>query len=91
MPTHPILVVLLASVLCSGCGTIAAHKYKNSEMEGVYQGVRLDCDIFPGGDAYPFPLVVFDLPLSLVADTLVLPYDIIHSAKKKEEPAPLDR
>jgi uncharacterized protein YceK len=86
IPLVPIL--LLALVLYSGCGTIFTHTVARDEREtGVYQGVRFDWECGTGGDQLAGPLLILDLPLSLGADTLVLPYDIIYSARNKEEPA----
>ena len=78
----PILLLLL--VLCSGCGTIFTHSVSRDEREtGVYQGVRFDCEACHS-DQPILCFLVFDLPLSLAADTLVLPYDITYSARNKE-------
>jgi uncharacterized protein YceK len=84
-------ILLLALVLCSGCGTIFTYTVTRDEREtGVYQGVRFDCEA-SHEDQPVLLLLLFDLPLSLAVDTLVLPYDIIYSARNKEEPTASDR
>lgn len=75
-------ILVAATLMCSGCGTIIT--LSDMDKEGtkhglVYSGIRFDCrGAFD--PAYmqhiPFgkPLCVIDMPLSLVADTVVLPY-----------------
>jgi uncharacterized protein YceK len=58
---------------------------------GVYQGAVTDCGAIVApfmDDAYPWflsPLGLVDLPLSLAADTLILPYDLVDAAAQKKE------
>jgi uncharacterized protein YceK len=76
-----LIIPLFALVLCSGCATVISHTSSREpgswdlHEEGVYQGVRLD----GAGMGYNGFLIIpclIDLPLSLVADTLILPYDL---------------
>jgi uncharacterized protein YceK len=91
MRNHFTPILLLSLMLCSGCGTIMAHHLgPDDSPSGVYRGVRLDCLCF-GGDQPALYLMILDLPLSLAADTLVLPYDVIYSLGGKEEPADSER
>jgi uncharacterized protein YceK len=71
-----ILLIFVLFVFSSGCGTIAARKFDPYDHLGqgyvvqkIYGGVRLDWHT-------PHLLVIFDLPLSLIADTLLLPLTI---------------
>jgi uncharacterized protein YceK len=73
-----ILVALLA-LLTSGCGTI----YRHSEgARAPYSGVQFDA-AGVGNIGEPALTVIFalDLPLSAVADTLLLPYDLTGDAE----------
>ena len=86
---------LLITLLCSGCGTIVRHYGSRGSCmsmrgEGVYQGTVTDCSVI----AAPFtadrswwllPLGLIDLPFSLAADTLILPYDLIDTAALNKE------
>jgi len=64
-------------VCLTGCGRIFACRHGNEY--GLYPGVRYDCRVI--GLDYPFlPLVAMasvSLPLDFVADTVMLPRDII--------------
>src|SRR2546425_1127380 len=63
-------------VVTTGCGTIATHVggVDKATNDGAYRGRRYDCrhctDDQGGG------LLMFDMPLSAVADTLCLPFDL---------------
>jgi uncharacterized protein YceK len=68
--------------LCSGCGTIFTHI---DDQGGVYSGVRTDGRLLATVDdehhdipvfSWVIPLSIFDMPLSLAADTLCLPIDL---------------
>ena len=70
---------VLGLIICgSGCASIATHAGGGDEdtRTGVYRGVRYGCrhltDDQGGG------ILIFDIPLSAVADTLLLPYDLSH-------------
>jgi uncharacterized protein YceK len=96
MKIHFGLGCLFALVLCSGCGTVMTHYGSRDTCmsfrgEGLYQGVRLDWIAVNTPQAPLAPVFVFDLPLSLAADTVVLPYDIVDSAGRKKERGNSDR
>ena len=64
------LLVVLFGVVGSGCGTVRGLDESWPEPE-FYLGVRTDCaDIVTGGVG---ALSLVDLPLSLVADTILVP------------------
>jgi len=79
-----ILSFVLVGSLASGCATVLtlADRQYLEESHLVYSGIRLDGETF----ITPFyheghrqhwiwpTLAFFDMPLSLVADTVVLPY-----------------
>ena len=59
---------------------------QETNMKGIYRGIRYDCQELaslkrPVGERWQYafvPLLVFvEMPLSLGADTLVLPYDLL--------------
>src|SRR5438034_5961040 len=77
-------------VIGTGCGTVATHLMPPSErppgVSGVYRGTKFDSFMLSGigkskgaevwGYGVVFgPIVICDFPLSLVADTLMLPFD----------------
>ena len=64
------ILVVLAFLILSGCATILTLDEKERGVQ-VYKGIRADLRFF-----VMIPIALFDLPLSLVADTLVLPYTI---------------
>jgi uncharacterized protein YceK len=84
---------LLVLSLCTGCGTICSHNGEGLVKGGVYQGVRFDARVLSHSDigwgkdqeAYDDPsfvgvsicYAVWDLPLSAMADTVVLPVDLL--------------
>jgi len=80
-------IIFIASVgLCSGCRTFWEHSIFCSSENPVYGGTRGNCrDIFHQNDTnQPGQMVkgtvlvsVVDLPFSLVADTLLLPFDLV--------------
>jgi uncharacterized protein YceK len=70
---------------CGGCSTIVTHTGGRAPGEwvdlpayGVYRGVRVDGGFTISGDtpAVLRFLCIVDFPLSTVADTIVLPYDL---------------
>ena len=75
----PLLPLLAAALFASGCGTLGSWVV---DRPSPYSGVRLDAWILAGrGVRAPWggisiPLAVLDLPLSLVADSLLLPCTI---------------
>lgn len=76
-----IRVFLIALLLATcGCGTIYRHQADNY---GPFSGVEMDALTIGGsGDAGLIIGSIFDLPLSAVADTLVLPYDLAHPPRR---------
>jgi len=81
----------LALLLLAGCGTIQDLV----EEQRVYGGVRRDLEFRsfphfgPFGNDPTFLLLAIDLPLCLVADTLLLPYTLaVRRRREKEEEAP---
>ena len=99
--------VTLAGLLCSitGCGTILTLAGMGESSDppirpGIYSGVRFDCwqlnhsEWYGAGSmALPFLCcLLLDHPLSLVADTLLLPFtallDVFRSKKPERPPGP---
>jgi uncharacterized protein YceK len=88
-------------LITSGCGTIEYQKGNRGpgplrvKGSGVYGGVKLDGQylyacIAPENPVAPIfwamaPLVIVDLPLSFVADTVMLPYSIPKAMKTQTE------
>jgi uncharacterized protein YceK len=73
-PIRSVLIPLGLLFITSGCGTIYQH---GTDDWGPYSGVTLDATVISGGDAALIVGGFFDFPLSFVADTLFLPYDLI--------------
>ncbi|CNC12543.1 YceK/YidQ family lipoprotein [Yersinia pseudotuberculosis] len=75
-----IFFVAINSLLISGCASVIA---RNTNLgitpPAVYPGTVYDIAVIPSP---LFPLALIDLPLSFVADTLMLPIDIYHSSKR---------
>jgi uncharacterized protein YceK len=75
------IVVVALLFAASGCSTIAA-KASRKDWGNEYSGTSCDLTLlvyalvfFPIGTLF-VPLVLADIPLSLVADTVVLPIDL---------------
>lgn len=60
-----------AGMLLSGCGTTLAHV--SAPHPFVYMGVIADV----GAATEGYPIMLLDLPFSLVGDTLMLPVDLM--------------
>jgi uncharacterized protein YceK len=76
---------LIGLIGLSGCGTLMSMGGGSGEpslpkASPVYGGVQTDIIIAP----YTFGLSLVDLPLSLVLDTLLLPYTLQQATAKKE-------
>jgi uncharacterized protein YceK len=93
MKTLAPILFMIAAVLCSGCGTVGGHVMGRSSggesfepLGGVYQGVRVDYAMIAELRGF-WPVVgILDFPLSLVADTVILPFDALEmTAQKKKE------
>lgn len=78
-------------LLSSGCGTMVSHfgDCGSTPPAGVYRGTRFDAACI----AAPFasephvellPVGLIDLPFSLAADTIILPFDIVDYSKRKK-------
>jgi uncharacterized protein YceK len=77
MRHQPLLIALL---LISGCGTAGTLNAKSGQTNLVYSGVR--------EETHPLsPHTFLDLPFSLVADTVVLPYTIPRTVYIQSHPA----
>lgn len=81
--------VLAVSTLLSGCGTISS-KNEGEQWGHPYSGVTetvdgLECALAFGSFMLFIPTIIYvvDIPLSALADTLVLPVDLM-----REETAP---
>ncbi|MBI3879216.1 MAG: YceK/YidQ family lipoprotein [Verrucomicrobia bacterium] len=85
-----IFLSLLLVIGMTGCGTVATHLMPASQrppgVGGVYRGTKFDSFVLSGigkskeaevwGYGVVFgPIVVCDFPFSIVADTLMLPFD----------------
>jgi len=92
--TLKVVLIVLFSIALFGCSTIDSKKermwrpfYPSPSDWGVpYSGVRdlyhdyIECNWGNSLKPILFPFAIIDLPLSLIADTLVLPYDLIVTA-----------
>lgn len=71
-----IVTVALISTLLSGCGTFLSRD-AFFKKEGVYPATRLDVDGIKESES-PYPVFfAMDLPVSLVTDKLLIPYDLL--------------
>jgi len=92
-----IITLPLVALLCHGCGTMASHDGSPMGINrGVYRGVRYDCDAIAHADgcaAGSAPFYAIDMPLSLAADTICLPFDVLTLVMKPEteNPEPSER
>lgn len=68
------LVALSSSIISSGCATVATKSHGGWGVP--YSGLRCDAMLTPHEADLHYSLVV-DYPLTIVADTLVLPVDLI--------------
>jgi len=81
--------------LCSGCGTVMNHTTDTMTRAGAYSGVRLDADTISyaselnsegkHGAGWMILFLAIDMPISAVAETLLLPYDL---TQDKPQPQP---
>lgn len=85
IPTACLALILSGS----GCGTMLSHfgDCGSTPPPGVYRGTRFDAACI----AAPFasephvellPLGVLDMPFSLAADTIILPFDVADCSKR---------
>jgi len=68
-----LILLLVLAVLFTGCGTLIIHSEAHHPL--IYAGVRTDL-ILPMLSPVGF-IFLLDLPLSFVADTILLPFAII--------------
>lgn len=71
-----------AMLLLCGCATITSHTVGNNPKNSFYAGTQLDYHTLH--DCFWCWL---DLPVSIVGDTLMLPYDTWHYYHTPETPA----
>ncbi|MGL4858791.1 MAG: YceK/YidQ family lipoprotein, partial [Enterobacteriaceae bacterium] len=87
-----LLLSLLAGngILVSGCASIMSH---SGPYQGYYPGVRSNAEALQHEQTgwAMTPLLVLDMPLSAVADTLLLPYDAYRSDKEQQSSSPKER
>lgn len=77
--------LVLAFILLSGCSTIRVHSDPDvtpGPYVGAKQAVRKTTQSWYDYDYYgQVAMAALDIPLSLVADTLLLPYDAYQTRK----------
>lgn len=85
------LIGILFVLLNNGCGTIwSIHSHEKTESL-LYSGFRTDIDIIADPPIIPpmplggYILFCFDVPFSLVADTLLLPYTLVQHFTREEK------
>lgn len=78
-----VVVLLVIAGIFSGCGTVDEVTRKDIKETRVFGGVRRDWQTLTGPPnhlsfliAWTYPFVAMDLPLSLGADCVVLPYSL---------------
>lgn len=90
-------VALVACLALPGCGTFLVEPVCRAVRAGgskaspplVYGGVRSWFWLLDDGGLFLLPLALVDFPLSLVADTIILPYTIAKNAMTRGgRPAP---
>lgn len=69
-------------MICSGCATLFARSegsggFFSLHTDGLYPATRLDAMLIIGKDPGIGGLFLLDLPISLVFDTLLIPYDAL--------------
>jgi uncharacterized protein YceK len=93
-----VLAGFCLTVFASGCGTVITRTVgpnwapPDPPLSRVYSGVLFDLKCFWRPEAYETENIsgfcVFDLPLSLVADTVILPLTIYEQVKYGSYSAP---
>ncbi|WP_227317140.1 YceK/YidQ family lipoprotein [Cedecea davisae] len=70
------IVIALISILLSGCGTFASRD-PFFRKPGIYPATRFDVEGMRELES-PYPVfLALDMPISLVTDTLLIPYDLL--------------
>ena len=81
-----IMPVLSAALLATGCSTAKVHVYDHDILHpylGTKTATRLFVRSFSEYSYYGQPfLMAMDIPLCLVTDTVLFPYDLIVRAKR---------
>lgn len=73
---HFIIGLIILS--CTGCGSLAARSNASLnffERYGTYPGLSLDVELLTSKSVDWFIIGIFDVPFSIVFDTLLFPYD----------------
>ncbi|MGT8859138.1 YceK/YidQ family lipoprotein [Enterobacter sp. 186315] len=71
-----IVIVALISMFLSGCGTFVSRD-PFFKKPGVYPATRFDAEGIEELE-FPYPLfLALDMPISLITDTLLIPYDLL--------------
>lgn len=65
-----IITIITAALLLAGCATMDTRVPQNYQKNSFYSGTRVDSDCF-----FDRFMCTVDMPLSLVGDTLMLPFD----------------
>lgn len=79
-------LVLLSVMICSGCATITSRQmldpmlYPSTKFDAAWLGEALfpspQFNYFEGRSYTLAAICIVDLPISLVTDTVLLPYDV---------------
>ena len=77
----PLAALLL---LAAGCGSLSSRWNGNY---GPYVGVKLDIEQVTHYETEGEVIAAFDIPLSAIADTLFLPYDLSRPERKVADTA----
>jgi uncharacterized protein YceK len=88
-----VLIITLLGCAVSGCGTLSDHGFGPcpKPREGrIYGGVRSDIECVTSGSAGAAAIGVLDLPLSAIADTILLPTALRTPSHKPAEAASTD-
>ena len=70
-----IIIVIVFLVCLTGCGRMTACRHGNDY--GLYPGVRYDCKVIQIEHSAFGTMAAISLPLDFVADTVLLPRDIV--------------
>lgn len=78
------IIIVIAFLMClAGCGRMTACKQGNEY--GLYPGVRYDFKVIRLEHSFFGTMAVVSLPFDFVADTVMLPRDIIRDIKISNE------
>jgi len=96
-----VAISVLTPLIYSGCATLFEHSNSDDryspidQKAGIYQGVRADLENAGlrsiGSSEWPYAFAnILDLPFSAIADTLILPYDVINKQEQEAKRPPVD-